>query len=109
MSAGDSESPRDPDDWFDEPQPVPPRRPSRASAQVGPDAQTREQAAPQVDDWLAPEPLRRKRRLGADGVDRQLAHPHSQVRRGLPARRSGLHSTAMNGRAAAGATERQAV
>ena len=61
MNARDSEPPPDPDDWFDEPQPVPPRRPSRAPVQVDPDAQTREQTATPVDDWLAPEPPTRKR------------------------------------------------
>jgi hypothetical protein len=62
MNAGDSEPPRDPDDWFDEPQQVPPRRPRRPPVQAGPDAQTREHAAMPVDDWLAPESLTRKRR-----------------------------------------------
>jgi hypothetical protein len=54
--------PHDPDDWFDEPDPVPPRRPSRPSARVDPDAQTREQTATPADDWLVPEPLTRKQR-----------------------------------------------
>ena len=62
MNAPDRQTPRDPDDWFDEPEPMPPRRPSRAPAQIDPDAQTREQIATPVDDWLAPEPLTRKRR-----------------------------------------------
>jgi hypothetical protein len=62
MNAGGSEPPRDPDDWFDEPQPVPPRRPRRPPVQADPDAQTREHAAMPVDDWLAPESLTRKRR-----------------------------------------------
>lgn len=62
MNAGDNEPPRDPDDWFDEPQPVPPRRPRRPPVQADPDAQTREHAAMPVDDWLAPESLPRKRR-----------------------------------------------
>jgi Putative peptidoglycan binding domain len=62
MNAGDSEPPRDPDDWFDEPQPVPPRRPRRPPVQADPDAQTRENAAMPVDDRLAPESLTRKRR-----------------------------------------------
>jgi hypothetical protein len=62
MNAPDRQTPRDPDDWFDEPEPMPPRRPSRASGQVDPDAQTREQTATPVDDWLAPEPLTRKPR-----------------------------------------------
>jgi hypothetical protein len=62
MNPPDRQTPRDPDEWFDEPEPMPPRRPSRASAQVDPDAQTREQTATPVDDWLAPEPPARKRR-----------------------------------------------
>jgi hypothetical protein len=62
MNAGDSEPPRDPDDWFDEPQPVPPRRPRRPPVQADPDAQTREHAAMPADDWLAPESLTRKQR-----------------------------------------------
>jgi peptidoglycan hydrolase-like protein with peptidoglycan-binding domain len=67
MNPPDRQTPRDPDDWFDEPEPMPPRRPSRASEQVDPDAQTREQAATPVDDWLAPEPLTRKRRPSRAG------------------------------------------
>ena len=51
----------DPDDWFDEPEPMLPRRPSRASERVDPDEQTREQTATPADDWLAPEPVTRKR------------------------------------------------
>ena len=62
MNAGGSEPPRDPDDWFDEPQPVPSRRPRRPPAQADPDAQTRENTPMPVDDWLAPESLTRKRR-----------------------------------------------
>ena len=62
MSARDSEPPRDPDDWFDEPRPVQPKRPRRPPVQADPDAQTREHAARPVDDWLAPESLTRKRR-----------------------------------------------
>ena len=62
MNARDRQTPRDPDDWFDEPEPMPPRRPSRAPVPVDPDAQTREQTATPVDDWLAPQPLTRKRR-----------------------------------------------
>ena len=62
MSARDSEPPRDPDDWFDEPRPVQPKRPRRPPVQADPDAQTREHAAMPVDDWLAPESLTRKRR-----------------------------------------------
>jgi hypothetical protein len=62
MNARGSEPPRDPDDWFDEPQPVPPRRPRRPPVQADPDAQTREHAAMPADDWLAPESLTRKRR-----------------------------------------------
>jgi putative peptidoglycan binding protein len=62
MNAGDSEPPRDPDDWFDEPQPVPPRRPRRTPVEADPDAQTREHAAMPADDWLAPGSLTRKRR-----------------------------------------------
>lgn len=61
MNARDRPPPRDPDDWFDEPEPVP-RRPNRASLPVDPDAQTREQSATPVDDWLASQPLARKRR-----------------------------------------------
>jgi Putative peptidoglycan binding domain len=61
MNAGDSGPPRDPDDWFDEPQALPPRR-RRPPVQAGPDAQTREHAAVAADDWLAPESLTRKRR-----------------------------------------------
>jgi hypothetical protein len=61
MNADDRQTPRDPDDWFDEPQPVPPRRPSRAALQVGPDAQTREQTVKPGDDWPAPEPPTLKR------------------------------------------------
>jgi hypothetical protein len=62
MNAGGSEPPRDPDDWFDEPQPVPSRRPRRPPAQADPDAQTRENTPMPVDDWLVPESLTRKRR-----------------------------------------------
>ena len=62
MNAGDSDPSRDPDDWFDEPQPVPPRRPRRPPVQADPDAQTREHAPMPVDDWLVPESLTRKRR-----------------------------------------------
>lgn len=62
MNARDSEPPRDPDDWFDERQPVPPRRPRRTPGQADPDAQTHEYAALPADDWLAPESLRRERR-----------------------------------------------
>jgi hypothetical protein len=62
MNAGGTEPPRDPDDWFDEPQPVPPRRPRRPPAQADPDAQTREHAAMPEDDWLTAESLARKRR-----------------------------------------------
>ncbi len=61
MNARDSE-PRDPDDWFDEAQPLPPRRPRRPPVQADYDAQTREHAAMPVDDWLAPESLTHKRR-----------------------------------------------
>jgi hypothetical protein len=71
MNPPDRQTPRDPDDWFDEPEPIPPRRPSRASVPVDPDAQTREQTAPPVDDWLAPEPLTRKRR-SAPTADRRI-------------------------------------
>jgi hypothetical protein len=76
MNARDSEPPRDPDDWFDEPQPVPPRRPRRPHLQAGPDAQTREHAAMPADDWLAPESPRRNRRparIPAIGNRRLLA------------------------------------
>jgi Putative peptidoglycan binding domain len=64
MTTSDKQTPCDPDDWFDEPEPVPPRRPSRPSTslQADPDAQTREQTATPVEDWLAPEPPTRKRR-----------------------------------------------
>ena len=62
MNARDNDPPRDPDDWFDEPQPLPPRRPRRPHVQADPDAQTREHAAMPADDWLAPESLTRKRR-----------------------------------------------
>jgi hypothetical protein len=62
MNASNRQTPHDPDDWFDEPEPTPPRRASHAAAQVDPDAQTREQAPTPVDDWLAPEPLTRKQR-----------------------------------------------
>ena len=62
MNASDSEPPRDPDDWFDEPQRVPPRRPRRPPVQAGPDVPTREHAATPAGDWLASEPLTRKRR-----------------------------------------------
>jgi Putative peptidoglycan binding domain len=61
MNAPDKQTPRDPDDWFDEPEPLPPRRPSRAPVPVDPEAQTREQTATPVDDWLAPAPRSRKR------------------------------------------------
>jgi hypothetical protein len=62
MNARDKQTPRDPDDWFDEPEPVPPRGSGRASEQIDPDAQTREQTATPADDWLAPQPPTRKRR-----------------------------------------------
>jgi putative peptidoglycan binding protein len=62
MNAPDRPTPRDPDDWFDEPEPIPPRRPTRASVRVDPDAQTREQTATPTDDWLVTEPLTLKRR-----------------------------------------------
>jgi len=62
MNAPGSETPHDPDDWFDEPEPTPPRRASRVPAQVEPDAQTHELAPTPIDDWLAPEPLARKLR-----------------------------------------------
>lgn len=62
MNARDSHPSRDPDDWFDEPQPVPPRRPRRPPVQADPDTQKREHAAMPADDWLAPESLTRKRR-----------------------------------------------
>ena len=75
MNARDSDPPRDPDDWFDEPRSVPPRRPRRPPVQADPDAQTREHAAMPVDDWLAPESLTRKRPAGmpAIGSRRMLA------------------------------------
>jgi hypothetical protein len=59
MSARGRQTPRDVDDWFDEPEP-PPRRTSRASVQVDPDAQTRERTATPADDWLAVPPTRRR-------------------------------------------------
>jgi hypothetical protein len=63
MDARGGQTPRDLDDWFDEPEPEPPRRPSRASLRVDPDAPTRERTtATPGDDSLAPEPLRRRRR-----------------------------------------------
>jgi Putative peptidoglycan binding domain len=62
MNAPDGRAPRDPDDWFDEPEPIRPRRPSGAFVQADPDAATREQTARPVDESLAPEPLGRKRR-----------------------------------------------
>jgi putative peptidoglycan binding protein len=77
MNAGDSDPPRDPDDWFDEPQALPPRR-RLPPVQAGPDAQTREHAAMPVDDWLAPESLTRKRRparMPPIGSRRMLAAP----------------------------------
>ena len=76
MNAGDSEPPRDPDDWFDESQPVPPPRPRRQPVQADPDAQTREHAALPLDDWLAPEsltPKRRSARMPPIGARRMLA------------------------------------
>src|SRR5262249_17301404 len=60
MNAPDRQTPRAPNDWFDEPEPRPPRA-SRVPAQVDPDAQTHEQAPIPLDDWLAPEPLMRHR------------------------------------------------
>ena len=42
MNVSDRQTPRDPDDWFDEPE------------QVDPDARTRERAAAPVADWLIP-------------------------------------------------------
>jgi hypothetical protein len=62
MNAPGSRTPHDPDDWFEEPEPTPPRQAGRVPAQVDPDAQTHEQAPTPVDDWLAPEPLTRKLR-----------------------------------------------
>jgi hypothetical protein len=63
MDARGGQTRRDLDDWFDEPEPEPPRRPDRASLQVDPDAPTRERTtATPGGDWLAPEPLRRRRR-----------------------------------------------
>jgi putative peptidoglycan binding protein len=61
MNAPDRHSRRDPDDWFDAPEPMPPRLPGRASTQVDANAETREQTATPVDDWLA-QPVSRKRR-----------------------------------------------
>jgi hypothetical protein len=62
MNAPGSQTPHDPDDWFDEPERTPPRRAGRAPAQIDPDAQTHELAPTPIDDWLAPEPLARKLR-----------------------------------------------
>lgn len=62
MNARSGRTPRDLDDWFDEPEPEPARRPSHTSVQVDPDAQTHEGAAIPHDDWIAPVPLRRRRR-----------------------------------------------
>ena len=62
MNAPGNQTPHDPDDWFDEPEPTPPRQAGRMPAQVDPDAQTHELAPTPVDDWLAPEPLARKLR-----------------------------------------------
>jgi Putative peptidoglycan binding domain len=56
MNARGRRTPRDPDDWFDEPEP--PRRSSSASERIDPDAKTREQTA--IEDWLAPEPATRR-------------------------------------------------
>lgn len=62
MNAPGGRTPHDPDDWFDEPEPTPTRRASREPAQVDPDARTHELTPTPIDDWLAPEPLARKRR-----------------------------------------------
>lgn len=72
MDERDRQTPRDPDDWFDEPEHVALRRRSRASGQVDPDAQTREQAALPADDWLAPEAFTRTRRPMPIGNGRLL-------------------------------------
>jgi putative peptidoglycan binding protein len=56
MNARGGQTPRDPDDWFAEPEP--PQRSTPASEQVDPDAQTRERTGTPIDDWLAPSPLR---------------------------------------------------
>jgi hypothetical protein len=67
-NARDRHTPRDPDDWFEEPEPVPPRRPgARRVVQVDPDAPTHEQTALPLDDWLASEPPSRRRRSGTGG------------------------------------------
>ena len=62
MNAPDRQTPHDPDDWFDEPDPTPPRRAGHAPAQVDPDAQTRERTSAPIDDWLAPAPPTHKQR-----------------------------------------------
>ncbi|MGN6430747.1 MAG: peptidoglycan-binding domain-containing protein [Gaiellaceae bacterium] len=62
MNAPGNQTPHDPDDWFDEPEPTPPRQAGRLPAQVDPDTQTHEMAASPIDDWLAPEPFTRKLR-----------------------------------------------
>jgi len=74
MDARGGQTPSDLDDWFDEPEPEPPRRPSRASLQVDPDAPTRERTtATPGDDWLAPAPLRRGRRSVRSAPVRNLS------------------------------------
>jgi len=83
MNARDSEPPRDPDDWFDEPQPLTPRRPRRPHVQADSDARTREHAAMPADHWLAPESLTRKgRRRGCrrSGIAASLQHSDSHLR-----------------------------
>jgi Putative peptidoglycan binding domain len=62
----------DPDDWFEEPVPAPPRRPgARRAVQIDPDAPTHEQTALPPDDWLASEPPSRRRR---SRTGRQIAN-----------------------------------
>jgi hypothetical protein len=61
MGSQGRQPPRDPDDWFDEPEQIPPRR-GRAPEPIDPDAQTREQTVTSSDDWLAPKPLPPARR-----------------------------------------------
>jgi peptidoglycan hydrolase-like protein with peptidoglycan-binding domain len=56
-NSGERQTHRGPDDWFEEPEPAPPRRPAAHRAlQVDPDAPTHEQTALPLDDWLASEP-----------------------------------------------------
>jgi hypothetical protein len=72
MGARRGAPPRDPDDWFDDSEPIPPQRPSRSPEQIDPEAKTREQAVRPTDDWLAPEPLPPTRRSAPVGNRRLL-------------------------------------